>query len=165
MSDKVLTITIYISYTSPLLNLTFNACLEVSGRDDAFPLIVSAHAYNYGWNYGFSKDQPILDRLSKVAKFYPDRINDFVTESCKINLLQSELAVPGAKLVFLYSQCRQDSMAFTHVKTIVNCLLEDTNGYSLPIPSWSENHSIPSQNVDFGFLSERRCGKNCALFL
>jgi hypothetical protein len=148
---------LYSARISSLLDMVFELCLQTSGRNEAFRFLVSAYALDYGWNSRFTHESSSLKRLSKVSRYYPDRISEFVTEACKINLLTNELSVPGARLVYLYAKSGQSENAIAHSKAIVDSFVEDTSCFILPTPKWATYKcACTDEECDYDFLLERR---------
>jgi hypothetical protein len=129
--------------TEELLDRFFELKRKKNGKRSAFKLLVLAHERCNGWSeYGSSMDST-KQRLDKLVKYYPERIDEFLALTMGFDLNSrecvSELILPHDRLVYLLASAGRIDEALALVSSLVSKFKDETRSIVLPIPVWAES--------------------------
>lgn len=129
--------------TEELLDHFFELKRKKNGKRSAFKLLVLAHKRCNGWSeYGSSMDST-KQRLDKLVKYYPERIDEFLALTMGFDLNSkecvSELILPHDRLVYLLASAGRIGEALELVSTLVSKFKDETRSIVLPTPIWAES--------------------------
>ncbi|MGI1987993.1 ATP-binding protein [Shewanella glacialipiscicola] len=124
-----------------LLDPLFISCRNILGSKRAFNVLVKAQVEMQGWSSWYEASEASLDRLKKVAKHYPIRVNEFLSKTTTLiepwSKELGDLIIPNKKLVYLLAESRRVDEANSLVLSMI-CEIEKET-YNLPLvqPNWS----------------------------
>ena len=122
----------------PLCDLAFQTKRRRSGLSAAWKYLVYAQIRSGGWFGNMEKEATSRSRLGLVAQYYPQRCDDFVTETTYTMFddpVPSRI-VPLEAMVYFYIKQNRLEEAVKFAETMVNCVIEDTRTLPLNAPRW-----------------------------
>ncbi|MBN5205556.1 ATP-binding protein [Serratia marcescens] len=122
----------------PLCELAFQTKRRMSGLQAAWKYLVHAQIRKGGWIGYMESEAKIRSRLALVAENYPQRCDEFVTETTYgmfDDPAPSRLA-PSELMVYFYIKQNRIEEAVNFAETMVNCVIEDTRTLPLDPPRW-----------------------------
>ena len=127
-----------------VLDAAFALCVKLKGPAAAFDLAVKAQIELGGWSEFFMESrEDSQTRLRLVAKYYPERADEFIAKSAKTWLRHkrqpSPVVIPGEKLVFFLVQLNRIDEAERLVQEMATALLQETRNLPLTRPQWAAN--------------------------
>ncbi len=136
-----------------LLDLLFVSCRKIYGPRKAFNVLVKAQVEMRGWSSWYESSDTSLDRLKKVAKHYPSKVNEFLSKTTvQIDSWSKDLGdliIPNKKLVFLLAESNRLDEANSLALSMIGEIEKETANLPLLQPSWSwvVGDSYDLQNV------------------
>ncbi|NQY07220.1 MAG: hypothetical protein HRT68_13780, partial [Flavobacteriaceae bacterium] len=124
-----------------LLDPLFLSCRNIFGSRRAFNVLVKAQVEMQGWSSWYETSEASLDRLKKVAKHYPSRVNEFLSKTTTLIEPWSkefgDLIIPNKTLVYLLAEAKRVDEANLLALSMI-CEIEKET-YNLPLvqPNWS----------------------------
>lgn len=116
----------------------FHTRRKLSGLKAAWKYLVSAQINSGAWIGYMEGEEKTFARLDLVAKHYPNRCDEFVTDTAYAMFGGPERPrfAPGEAVVYFYAKqgCIDAAVAFAQV--MVDCVLEDTRTLPLAVPRW-----------------------------
>lgn len=110
----------------------------MSGLRAAWKYLVEAQINSGGWMNFMEGEEKTLARLDLVAKHYPKRCDEFVSETTYSMFGEPERPrlAPGEAMVYFYAKQKRIDEAVAFAQVMVDCVLEDTRTLPLTIPCW-----------------------------
>jgi hypothetical protein len=133
----------------------FESSLSLRGPEAAFPYIIKSQMENNGWSDFQGFDEKAKYCLKRVKEVYPDRIDDFIRESCfgrfsKRQSVEVRILI-GYKLVDFLIELGRTEEAISLVKAMREAVKGDTCTLPLKIPEWSNYNT---SEVDLNIIEE-----------
>lgn len=138
-----------------LLDLYFDSLLKVKGKKKAFCYLVKAQIQKHGWHGYMEKTSESHARLQKAVKFYSERADEFILESCVSPFPPYGRFVPGEKLVYFLISLGRFDEALSLASEMVGQIIEDTSFLPLPSPEWGNDNGV-QLGPDIHFLLARK---------
>ncbi len=120
---------------SHLFESAFRTKRIQSGKKAAWKYLVRAQISNGGW-YWWQGEEKVLKRLDLVARYFPEKCDQFVTETTYAMYEMKRIAPNDAMTYFYLKQGRIDE-AIDFTTAMVNSVLEDTRTLQLARPRWA----------------------------
>lgn len=116
----------------------FHTRRRLSGLKAAWKYLVSAQINSGAWIGYMEREERTLARLDLVARYYPSRCDDFVTETAYAMFGEPERPrlAPGEAMVYFYAKQGRIDAAVAFAQVMVDCVLEDTRTLPLTVPRW-----------------------------
>lgn len=123
-----------------LSDLAFQTRRKLSGPKAAWLYLVNAHIQNGAWLGGYAENEKeTCNRLDLVAKYYPQRCDEFVTATTfgMNRSPERQRVAPSELMVYFYVRQKRIAEAVKFTETMVDCVLEDTRSLPLKRPRWA----------------------------
>ncbi|WGT27010.1 NACHT domain-containing protein [Pseudomonas marginalis] len=122
-----------------LSDLAFHTKRKLSGAKAAWKYLVQAHIHNGAWIGFMEKEEKTRSRLDLVVKHYPQRCDEFVTETTYSMFGDPEppRVAPNEVMVYFYARQGRIAEAVKFAETMVDCVVEDTRTLPLEKPRWA----------------------------
>lgn len=116
----------------------FHTRRKLSGLKAAWKYLVSAQINSGAWIGYMEGGEKTLARLDLVAKHYPNRCDEFVTDTAYAMFGGPERPrfAPGEAVVYFYAKQGRIDAAVAFAQVMVDCVLEDTRTLPLAAPRW-----------------------------
>ncbi len=116
----------------------FHTRRKMSGLRAAWKYLVEAQINSGGWMNFMEGEEKTLARLDLVAKHYPKRCDEFVSETTYSMFGEPERPrlAPGEAMVYFYAKQKRIDEAVAFAQVMVDCVLEDTRTLPLTMPCW-----------------------------
>jgi hypothetical protein len=116
----------------------FHTRRKLSGLKAAWKYLVSAQINSGAWIGYMESEEKTFARLDLVAKHYPNRCDEFVTDTAYAMFGEPERPrfAPGEALVYFYAKQGRIDAAVAFAQVMVGCVLEDTRTLPLAVPRW-----------------------------
>ncbi|MBL8470762.1 MAG: ATP-binding protein [Rhodocyclaceae bacterium] len=120
-----------------VLDLAFEASLQLEGKGRAYRWLVAAQVHRRGWDEYYDKAD-VLRRFSTFACHYKAKWRQFISETTKSmeNGRGSSLSIPHHRLVHFLLAVDEAAMAKTVVEAMVSTTIEDFAEQPLVNPAW-----------------------------
>lgn len=132
-----------------LSELAFHTKRKLSGKKAAWKYLVQAHILSGGWIGYMESPTNTRERLDMVAKYYPQRCDEFVVETTYSMFQEPEpqRLAPNDLMAYFYMRQGRFPEAISFVETMVNCVIEDTRTLPLESPRWQSELTQTSGSV------------------
>lgn len=138
-----------------LLDPLFVSCRQIYGPRKAFNVLVKAQVEMRGWSSWYETSEASLDRLKKVAKHYPSRVNEFLYKTTtQIDPWSKEvgnLIIPNKTLAFLLAEAKRVDEANSLALSMICEIEKETANLPLVQPNWSwvvgESEDLKNANI------------------
>jgi len=129
-----------------LSDLAFDTRRKLSGAKAAWKYLVNAQIHRGGWIGNFAeRPAKTRARLDVVAKYYPDRCDEFVTVTTYSMFGEPpERIAPSEAMVYFYVQQGRIADAVNFAEAMVECVIEDTRTLPLATPLWAAELAAPA---------------------
>lgn len=129
-----------------LSDLAFHTRRKLSGAKAAWKYLVCAQISSGGWLGYMENETKNRSRLDLVAEHYPQRCDEFVTQTT-YGMFDEPVpprVAPKDVMVYFYVRQGRITEAVRFAETMVNCVVEDTRTLPLEQPRWAAGLSQPS---------------------
>lgn len=120
-----------------LLDLAFEASLQLEGQGRAYRWLVAAQVHRRGWDEYYGQADA-LQRFSTFASHYKVKWRQFISETTKRGNVgrRGSLSIPHYRLVHFLLAVDEVAIAKTVVEAMVNTTIEDFAEQPLVTPTW-----------------------------
>ena len=123
------------------LDTMFEIVLETQGRTSAFPWLIRAHVYHWGWMRWYANDAEAQTRFILVAKHYPGRWREYIKNTAKprfpIGATKNGIDLGRSRLVRFLVEVGQLGLAKSYALEMARIFREEVKGQEMESPEWS----------------------------
>ena len=123
-------------------DLAFAASLELEGRQAAFPWLVAAQRYRYGWQRWYTSSAEAERRLALAARHYRDRWAEFIAKSAVPAIARpggrSSIVLGHSRLIDFLLKVGEIDRAHALAETMIATMIAEVEEQPLAIPEWAQ---------------------------
>lgn len=124
------------------LDVAFEIALKLRGRSKAFPWLVRAHLAHSGWLRWFEGKNESEARMRSVAKYYPERWQEFISKTSKpvfvTSIDRNGISVGYSRLVYFLSEVGRHEAARTCALEMARVFKAEVADQPINRPEWSK---------------------------